>query len=161
MAHTDSPLKDLIESHIDDFAAWLLDAEIRSAQPINVEFTGQDARVDRLFQVTFADGRQSTLHIEFQGRSTKEPMRFRVLDYITRIARTYPEIHLHSVVFYIGDGVGARDTGDHQITDAHGQVTLRWRYQVIHLWKIKAEELLTFNRPGLLALVGQTQIDNQ
>ena len=49
MAQTDSPLKDLVESNIHDFAAWLPNAEIRFVQTINIEFTGQDARVDRLF----------------------------------------------------------------------------------------------------------------
>lgn len=160
MAQTDSPLKDLVESNIHDFAAWLLDTEISFVQTLNVEFTGQDARVDRLFQVTLASGNQCILHIEFQGRSTKEPIRLRVLDYLTRIVRTYPDIQLHSVVFYVGNGVGAKDMGEHQIFGLDGKVTLRWHYQVIHLWKIKAEELLALNRPGLLALIGQTQIDD-
>ncbi len=159
MAQTDSSLKDLVESSIYDFAAWLLGIEVSFVQPINVEFTGQDARVDRLFQVTLASGNQCMLHIEFQGRSTKEPIRLRVLDYLTRIVRTYPDIQLHSVVFYVGHGVGAKDMGEHQIFGLDGKVTLRWHYQVIHLWKIKAEELLALNRPALLGIIGQTQID--
>ncbi|MEZ4864765.1 MAG: hypothetical protein R3C14_25865 [Caldilineaceae bacterium] len=159
MAQTDSPLKDLVETSIVDFAAWLLDAEVRDAQAVNIEFPGQDARVDRLFQVWLADGRQATLHIEFQGRSTSHPVRFRMLDYMTRIVRSERELNLHSVVFYVGEGVGALDTGNHQIADANGQIVLHWRYQVVHLWKINATDLLALNRPALLALVGQTKID--
>ena len=159
MAHTDSPLKDLVESNIYDFAAWLLNVEIRSVQAINVEFTGQDARVDRLFEVLTGDGRPVILHFEFQGRSTNEPMRLRLLDYMSRIARSHPELAMHSVVFYIGNGVGAKDTGDHQINGIDGKPTLQWRYQVVHLWKIKAETLLALNRPALLGIIGQTQID--
>ena len=123
MAHTDSPLKDLVESNIYDFAAWLLNVEIRSVQAINVEFTGQDARVDRLFEVLTGDGRPVILHFEFQGRSTNEPMRLRLLDYMSRIARSHPELAMHSVVFYIGNGVGAKDTGDHQINGIDGKPT--------------------------------------
>ena len=37
---------------------------------------------------------------------------------------------------------------------------VRWRYQVVHLWKIKAEDLVALNRPGLSALVGLTRMDN-
>jgi len=160
MAQTDSPLKDLVESNITDFAVWLLKTEVIAVDALNVEFPGQDARVDRLFRVLLADGRKVFLHTEFQGRSSHEPVRFRMLDYITRIVRTERELRLHSVVFYIGEGVGALDSGDHQIDGFDGQPTVRWRYQVIHLWKIKAEELVALNRPGLSALVGLTQMDN-
>lgn len=160
MAQTDSPLKDLVESSILDFATWLFNAEVVSAQALNVEFPGQDARVDRLFEVLLSDGRTATLHIEFQGRSTHEPVRFRMLDYMTRIVRDERDLNLHSVVFYVGDGVGALDTGEHQIIGLDGQPALHWRYQVVHLWKIKAEELVALNRPGLSALVGLTQMDN-
>lgn len=160
MAQTDSPLKDLVESSITDFAAWLLKAEVVTAQALNIEFPGQDTRVDRLFQILLADGRTAILHFEFQGRSTHEPVRFRMLDYMTRIVRDERDLNLHSVVFYVGDGVGALDTGEHQIIGLDGQPALHWRYQVVHLWKIKAEELVALNRPGLSALVGLTQMDN-
>lgn len=160
MAQTDSPLKDLVESSITDFAAWLLKAEVIAVDALNVEFPGQDARVDRLFRALLANGRKVILHTEFQGRSSHEPVRFRMLDYITRVVRAERELELHSVVFYIGEGVGALDTGDHQIDDLDGQPTVRWRYQVVHLWKIKAEELVALNRPGLSALVGLTRMEN-
>lgn len=160
MAQTDSPLKDLVESNITDFATWLLKAEVIAVDALNVEFPGQDARVDRLFRVLLADGRKVILHTEFQGRSSHEPVRFRMLDYITRIVRTERELQLHSVVFYIGEGVGALDSGDHQIDGFDEQPTVHWRYQVVHLWKIKAEELVALNRPGLSALVGLTKMDH-
>lgn len=160
MAQIDSPLKDLVESCITDFAAWLLNAEVIAADALNVEFPGQDARVDWLFRVLLADGRKVILHTEFQGRSSQEPIRFRMLDYITRIVRTERERQLHSVVFYIGEGVGTLDSGDHQVDSFDGQPVVRWRYQVVHLWKIKAEDLVALNRPGLSALVGLTRMDN-
>lgn len=160
MAQTDSPLKDLVESSITDFAAWLLKAEVIAVDALNVEFPGQDARVDRLFRVLLADGRKVILHTEFQGRSSQDPVRLRMLDYITRIVRTERELQLHSVVFYIGEGVGAFDSGDHQVDSVDGQPVVRWRYQVVHLWKIQAEELVALNRPALSALVGLTKMNN-
>lgn len=160
MASTDSPLKQLIETCITDFAAWLLNTAIKDAQPLNVELLAQTVRVDQLYRVTLASGRVVKLHIEFQGIRSHEPMRLRELDYMTRLVKLDPDLDLHSVVLYVGKGAGAGDTGEHQINGADGQAILRWRYQVIHLWKMTAQELLVLNRPALLPLVGQTQIDN-
>jgi predicted transposase YdaD len=64
------------------------------------------------------------------------------------------------VVIYVGEGAGSNDNGRHQVKCSDGKITLSWRYRVIHLWKMKGEKLLKLNRPPLLALVGQTQIDN-
>lgn len=41
---------------------------------------------------------------------------------------------------------------------AYGQVRLSWRYGVLHLWQMDGEELLKLERPALLALIGQTRI---
>ncbi|MDM8563978.1 hypothetical protein QUF54_11560, partial [Candidatus Marithioploca araucensis] len=65
-----------------------------------------------------------------------------------------------SVVIYVGNGAGSNDKGEHQVKCSDGEIILSWRYRVIHLWKMKAEKLLKLNRPALLALIGQTQIDN-
>jgi predicted transposase YdaD len=160
MASTDSPLKDLVETCILDFASWLLGAEVIAAQPLNTELAGQPVRVDQIYLVTLVDGRKVRLHIEFQGIRTHEPMSLRMLDYMTRQAKSDRTLHQHSAVFYVGEGAGADDTGQHQIDSPDGQPVLTWRYQVVHLWKMKAEELFAFNRLGLLVLVGQTQIDD-
>jgi hypothetical protein len=39
-----------------------------------------------------------------------------------------------------------------------GQVRLSWYYAVVPLWQLEAETLLALNRPALLALIGQTRI---
>jgi hypothetical protein len=39
MAETDNPLKRLLQAAIEDFAAWLLAAEIRDVQTVNIEFS--------------------------------------------------------------------------------------------------------------------------
>jgi len=39
-----------------------------------------------------------------------------------------------------------------------GDLTLAWRYRVIRLWEMTAEELLALKRPALLPLLGQTRI---
>jgi hypothetical protein len=157
MASTDSPLKRLVSTFITDFAAWLLKAQVREARPINVELPGETLAVDQVFRVVLADGRQVILHIEFQGRRSHPPMSWRMLEYISRLAWTY-RLELLSVVFYVGRGAGADDTGHHQVQSPTGAVTLSWQYEVIRLWQMPAEDLLKLGRPALLALVGQTQV---
>jgi hypothetical protein len=132
MASTDSPLKDLIETCIVDFASWLLEAEVIDAQPINTELPGQPVRVDQLYLVHLVDGRRVKLHIEFQGVRSHEPMPLRRLDYMTRQAKSYPNYQQHKVVFYVGEGAGVDDTGEHYLNGADGQPIATWRYQVIH-----------------------------
>ena len=82
-------------------------------------------------------------------------MPWRMLEYMARLASTH-RLDLWSVVFYVGQGAGAYDTGQHQVQGPAGTPTLTWQYQVIRLWQIPAEALLALGRPALLALVGQT-----
>jgi len=160
MASTDNPLKQLVESCITDFATWLLDSAVLDAQPLNVELLAQTVRVDQLYRVTLVDGRVIKLHIEFQGIRTHEPMPLRMLDYMTRLVKLDPALDLHSVVFYVGAGAGADDKGIHAVNGPDSKPVIQWRYHIIQLWKMKAEELLALHQPALLPLVGQTKIDN-
>jgi len=108
MAETDNPLKRLVEVAISDFAAWLLGVEVQDAYAVNIELTSNLVRVDQLFRVTMQNGRTTLLHIEFQGRSTHRPMKWRMLEYMARIADAEPELDLFSVVFYVGVGLALR-----------------------------------------------------
>ena len=157
MADTDSPLKQLVSAFITDFAAWLLQAEVREAHPLNVELPAETLAADQVFHVTLADGRTLVLHIEFQGRTSHQPMEWRMLEYMARLAHTH-RLDLWSVVIYVGRGAGTGDTGHYQVNGPNGTPTLVWQYRVIRLWQMRAEELLAVGRPALLALVGQTQI---
>jgi predicted transposase YdaD len=159
MAETDSPLKRLVQSAPVDFAAWLLNAEVIAAHEINIELPADVVRVDQLYRVTLANGRVPLLHIEFQGRSSRAPMPLRMLDYITRIVTSEPDLDLLSVVIYVGQGAGASEHGSYQINAPDGTVSLQWSYKVIHLWKMQATELLALQQPALLPLIGLTQIN--
>jgi hypothetical protein len=160
MGETDNPLKQLVESNIADFAEWLLGAEVRAVQPLNTELTGHAVRTDQLYRVVLASGRALKLHLEFQGLRTHEPMPLRMLDYMARLVRIDADLDLHSAVLYLGRGAGARDEGIHQVLGVTGQPVMIWRYQVIRLWQMQAEELLALQRPALLLLVGQMRIDS-
>ena len=158
MAELDSPLKQLLSAFIADFAAWLLQADVREAHDLNVELPGGMLTVDQVFHVTLADGQALVLHIEFQGRSSHQPMEWRMLEYMARLGYTH-RLPVWSVVLYVGHGVGAGDIGHYQLMGPDGTATLSWRYQVVRLWETPAEELLATGRPALLALVGQTHIE--
>jgi len=160
MAETDNPLKRLVETAISDFAAWLLGVEVQDAYAVNIELTSDLVRVDQLFRVTLQNGRTTLLHIEFQGRSTHRPMKWRMLEYMARIADAEPELALFSVVFYVGAGAGNADTGEHRVNSPGDTASIQWQYRVIHVWKMQATELLKLQRPGLLPLLGQTKIDD-
>ena len=124
----------------------------------NAELPATTLAADQVFHVTLTTGQALLLHLEFQGLGSRPPMSWRMLEYMARLAYTH-RLGMRSVVFYVGRGAGADDTGHHQLTDLDGTVTLLWRYQVIRLWQIPAEELLALETPALLALVGQTRID--
>ncbi|HEY7496665.1 MAG TPA: hypothetical protein VIH59_36865 [Candidatus Tectomicrobia bacterium] len=97
MADTDSPLKQLVSVFITDFAAWLLQAEVREAHPLNVEWPAETLATDQVFHITLADGRTLVLHIAFQGRTSHQPMEWRMLEYMVRLAHAH-QLDLWSVV---------------------------------------------------------------
>lgn len=158
MAETDSPLKRLVRFCIKDFAEWLIGTEVRHAHTLNIELTTEPTAVDQLFNVVLMDGRTMMLHIEFQGRSSRSPMRWRMLDYMSRLADIERNLDLCSVVFYVGQGVGAKDSGEHYVAGPDGTKSLSWKYKVIRLWEIQSQDLLALKRPGLLPLLGLTQL---
>ena len=161
MPETDTPLKLLVSEFAPDFAAWLLDvdeADVRHVQPLNIELPAGVVRSDTVFRVTLAGGQVTLLHVEFQGRRSERPMPLRMLDYLSRLAQQESG-YLCSTVLYVGDGAGADDKGAHRVDCPDGKVTLAWRYRVIRLWQLRAEELLLLDRPALLALIGQTHIE--
>jgi predicted transposase YdaD len=160
MAGTDSPLKDLVHDFAPDFAAWLLNVErsdIVAIHAENVELPAGKVWSDTVFLVTLSNGQTPVLHIEFQGPRSERPMPGRMLDYMSRLAQQEWSV-LCSVVIYVGDGAGIRDTGHHRVLCPDGEASLTWRYRVIRLWQMTAEELLSLKRPALLALLGQTHI---
>ena len=82
MAATDHPLKRLVSTFITEFASWLWSTPVRAARPLNVELPADILMTDQVFQVTLDDGRALVLHIEFQGRRSQPPMRWRMLEYM-------------------------------------------------------------------------------
>ncbi len=157
MAETDSLLKRLVSTFILDFASWLLGIAVQTARPLQSELSGTTVAVDQVFHVTLVNDRELLLHLEFQGRRSHEPMEWRMLEYMTRLAHLH-RLDLESVVLYIGRGAGADDTGLYQVHGLDGTPVLAWRYRVIRLWQMRAAELIAIRQVAPLALLGHTQI---
>ncbi|RRR71865.1 MAG: DUF4351 domain-containing protein [Candidatus Viridilinea halotolerans] len=159
MAETNHPLKRLVTMAADDVAAWLCAEPVRQVRtkPSMLPPPPDELDSDLVFFVTLEHGREVILHLEFQGPGSRRPMPLRMLDYQTRLAATYPNMPVHSVVWYVG-GAGVRDKGAHQRTNLAGQIYLAWSYHVIHFDQLDGEALLALNRPALLALIGQTRL---
>ena len=160
MADTDSPLKQLVSAFITDFAAWLLQAEVRDAYPLNIELPAATLAADQVFQVTLADGRRLVLHIEFQGRTSHEPMEWRMLEYIARLARTH-HLDLWSVVIYVGRGAGTGDTGSYQVNGLDGIPTLVWRYRVIRCGRCAPKSCWRWDGQRCWLLLGKRRLRRQ
>ncbi|MEE8391331.1 MAG: hypothetical protein V3S14_11130, partial [Anaerolineae bacterium] len=161
MPKTDNPLKVVVREFAPDFAAWLLDVDkvdITHVRSVNIELSTEAVRSDMVFHVTLTGGRATLLHIEFQGPRSKRPMSLRMLDYMSRLVQQ-EQSGLCSAVLYVGDGAGARDEGIHQVDCPAGGLALTWRYRVVRLWQMRAEDFLALDRPALLTLIGQTRIE--
>jgi predicted transposase YdaD len=157
MADTDNLLKRLVSMFVVDFASWLLGTPVRTAQALPSELPGTTAIADQVFQITLADGRDLLFHLEFQGRRSHLPMPWRMLDYMPRLAAQH-RLAMENVVLYVGRGAGADDSGVHEVVGLDGSPVLAWRYRVVRLWQLRAEELLATGQVAPLVLIGQTQI---
>jgi hypothetical protein len=125
-ASTDNPLKQLVSAFPTDFASWLLNAPVVDATPHNVELPADSLSIDQLYDVGLEDGRHVLLHLEFQGRGSREPMPLRMLAYRARLM-TRHQRDIMSVVIYVGQGAGADDTGVYTVHGPSGEVNLLWR----------------------------------
>lgn len=165
MAQTDNPLKRLVLTDPKAFIEWATGIPVQTVQLRHTEFPEQASRADLLFWLVDQSGLPVLLHMEFQGRTSAEPMPMRELGYLSAIVRReldVPDarspIRFHSIVIYVGEGAGRRDNGIYTIFGLNDNLTLQWQYQVIRLWQLEATDLLAQQNPFLAALVGQTHL---
>jgi len=140
MPPLDAPLKMLILAFSRAFAEWLLGGAVQQVRPLNVELPASASRSDLLFEVIQATGQRVLLHIEQQGRRSHEPMPWRMLDYMSRLARrelgnSVPDeqIRLHNVVIYTGAGAGVNDEGAYEVVGIDGLPRLKWQYEPLRI----------------------------
>ena len=162
MTQTDTTLKQYFANFGKELAEWLLNTTIKTARALSGELPPTDNTVyaDYVLELTLLDNSQIIFHIEFQGRRSKRPLPWRMLEYDSRLAEQ-KQLPVCSAIIYLGHGAGSNDKGKHRkICPISGKVNLQWQYKVLHLWRWKPEQLLALNRPVLLPLIGQTKISH-
>jgi predicted transposase YdaD len=159
MAATDLLLKKLITFFPHEYAELLLKTKVQTIRPCASELLppAEVLKADQVFEVVKTTGQKVILHVEFQARSSHRPMPQRQLAYIIRLAEEH-NLPIRSIVLYIGEGAGKGDPGRHAYPHDDGEPIVYWRYDVIHLWQMAAEEILALGRPALLPLVGQAKL---
>lgn len=157
----DISLKNLAINFIIELATWLLKIKIVQALPLptNLFPSFEEIRTDNMFEVMTDKNQTGVLHLEFQGPGSHSPMPDRELNYLSRLRLTkrYRQAIIQSVVIYLGD-VGKNDPGFHQVLDFNGNPTLTWRYTVIRLKDIDAEDLIATGQPAVMALIGMSRM---
>src|SRR4051812_6176022 len=119
MGLSDIILKQMVAGDAPTFAAWLLGIEVDVVEALTIELPADSVRADTIFRVQQEDGQTVVLHIEFQGRTSRPSMPWRMLDYMTRLAQRY-RLPIQSTVLYLDQGAGSQDTGRHQHLGADG-----------------------------------------
>ncbi len=132
MAETDNPLKRLFKGFPKAFAEWLMEEPIQSIEQSDIELPVSAIRSDQVFTVTFASGKEIVFHVEFEAGDDTEVMKWRMLNYMSRISENLKK-PIQSVVLYLNNK-GKDDTGEHSIGG------VRWVYKAIRLEEVEASE---------------------
>ncbi|MEZ4631797.1 MAG: hypothetical protein R2880_13995 [Deinococcales bacterium] len=156
VAATDEFLKRYFHDFIADIAAWILKQPILSAETSGIELSTTNIKADNVFKVMLQTGQELLLHIEFEAASKAEAMKWRMLDYMSRLSRQERK-RLYSVVLYLGHA-GKGDEGRHQVESLE-ESCLHWSYQVIRLAELPAQTLLALEKPTLLSLIGLCKLE--
>ena len=144
----DNVCKFLAENFATDLAQWLLNEPVDLTVLEPTELQVDPIRADSLI---FLESPNLILHIEFQT-SPKDDVPFRMADYRLRLYRRYPNKRIYQVVIYL------RQTNSPLVKQDSFEIPeLVSRYNVIRLWEVPSQQLLT--KPGLLpfAVLSQPQ----
>jgi predicted transposase/invertase (TIGR01784 family) len=137
----DNICKFLAETYSQDFARWLLGQSLPLTTLSPSELSLEPIRADALILL---ESEALVLHLEFQT-DPDENMPFRMLDYRARVYRRFPQKTMQQVVIYL------RETGSELVyQNAFVLPNTRHEFQVVRLWEIPAQDLISL--PGLLPL---------
>ena len=145
----DNISKFIAENCSQDLVAWILGetGEFTLLKPTELQV--EPIRADSLILLQSKD---KTLHIEFQT-DPQEAIPFRMVDYRVRLHRVDPNRDVYQVVIYLRktkSPLAWKTTFD--------LPPLHHEYNVIRLWEVPTQELLT--APGLLPFAVLSQTDD-
>jgi len=146
---TDNVCKLLAEKYPQDFACWLLAAEL----PVKVLKTELSIEPIRADSVTFLQTTSRILHIEFQTLTkSTPPIPLRMLDYFVRLVRQYG-VPITQVVIFLQE-----TNNEIAFTEEYVNEMTSHRYRVIRIWE--QDSTMFLNNPALLPLAPLTRTNS-
>ncbi|MFM7407356.1 MAG: Rpn family recombination-promoting nuclease/putative transposase [Cuspidothrix sp.] len=146
----DNTCKYLAETYPQDFARWLLAAEVSEVEILKTELNLEPIRADA---VIFLKVGNKILHLEFQTTpKSKTPLDFRMLDYYTRLKRQYGCEIVQVVIFL------QATTSEMVFNSQYVDTNTIHKYRVIRMWEEEAALLLA--NPALLPLATLAKSDS-
>ena len=146
----DNTCKYLAETYPQDFAKWLLAAEVSEVEILKPELHLEPIRADA---VIFLKVGNKILHLEFQTTpKSKTPLDFRMLDYYTRLKRQYG-CEIEQVVIFL-----QATTSEMVFNSQYVDTNTIHKYRVIRMWEEEAASLLA--NPALLPLATLAKTDS-
>ncbi|GBF79722.1 Rpn family recombination-promoting nuclease/putative transposase [Aphanothece sacrum] len=145
----DNICKFIAETFSRDLAQWLLGQPIELTVLEPTELQVAPIRADSLI---FLQSEDLILHIEFQT-DPKDDIPFRMTDYRLRMHRRFPNKQVYQVVIYL-----RRSDSELALVSSFNLPQLRHEYNIMRLWEIPTEQLLTSS--GLLPFAVLSQTDN-
>ena len=145
----DNICKFIAANFTSDLAQWLIGQPIPLTILEPTELNVEPIRADSLI---FLQSAEIILHIEFQT-SVSPDIPFRMADYFLRIHRCFPSKQIYQVVIYL-----KKSNSELTRQESFQFQQLQHRYQVIRLWEVPTQELLS--QPGLLPFAVLSQTDN-
>ncbi|QSV63960.1 MAG: Rpn family recombination-promoting nuclease/putative transposase [Dolichospermum sp. DL01] len=146
----DNTCKYLAETYPQDFARWLLAAEVSEVEILKTELNLEPIRADA---VIFLKVGNQILHLEFQTTpKSKTPLDFRMLDYYTRLKRQY-WCEIQQVVIFL-----QATTSEMVFNSQYVDTNTIHKYRVIRMWEEEAAPLLA--NPALLPLATLAKTDS-
>ena len=145
----DEICKFIAENFAVDLATWLLGEPIHFTLLEPTELQVAPIRADSLI---FLESDELILHIEFQT-DPKDDIPFRMADYRLRIHRRFPHKRIYQVVIYL-----RKSNSPLTRITSFELPELNHQYNVIRLWEVPTQDLLTSS--GLLPFATLSQTDN-
>ena len=146
----DNTCKYLAETYPQDFAKWLLAAEVSEVEILKPELHLEPIRADAVIFLKVGD---KILHLEFQTTpKSKTPLDFRMLDYYTRLKRQYG-CEIEQVVIFL-----QATTSEMVFNSQYVDTNTIHKYRVIRMWEEEAASLLA--NPALLPLATLAKTDS-
>jgi predicted transposase/invertase (TIGR01784 family) len=153
----DDTIKRLIRENPQHFISWVLeDAEYKDA--LSLELKNSTREADALLAATWRD-QEILLHFEFQSTDDDE-MDERTLEYHV-FARRQHKRPVYSYIVYLRKDKNVVNSPLAWPFPPTGEETVAFRFKVIRLWELQAEEIFQTGLTGLFPLLPLTKDGKQ